>query len=135
MSTNAFANARELKDIANLLESIQRIADRVSTRNLSVSMGTVAIYNSEGTVVGYAEQESGIYAFKTVSEHVEQREDDPMLETGTGTISVVTPEMMGKHDTIEERDIPADEPVMAQTVPMAEAREMRSSNGNHVAHI
>jgi hypothetical protein len=136
MSTNAFANARELKDIAALLESIQRIADRVSTRNLSVTMGSIAIYNSEGVVVGYAEQESGVYAFKTVSEHIEQREDDPVLETATGTLSIVTPDMMGQHDTIESKDLPADEPVaMEQTVPMSEAREMRASNGSHAAHV
>lgn len=135
MSTNAFANVRELKDIANLLESIQRIADRVSTRNLSVSMGSIAIYNTEGTIVGYAEQEGGIYAFKTVSEHIEQRDDDPILDTATGSISVITPEMLGQHDSIESKDLPTDEPVMAQTVPMDQAREMRSGNGSHAAHV
>lgn len=134
MSTTAFANVRELKDIANLLESIQRIADRVSTRNLSVSMGSIAIYNTEGVIVGYAEQEGGIYAFKTVSEHIEQRDDDPILDTATGAISIIAAEM-GGHDRIEERELPSEEPVMAHTVPMDEAREMRSGNGSHAAHV
>jgi hypothetical protein len=107
MSTHAYANARELKDIATLLDSIQRIADRASTKTLIVSMGSIAIYNQAGEIVGFAEEENGLYAFRTVSEHVEQKDDDPILDTSAMAIIE-----RDSHESIESREMAADAAAM-----------------------
>lgn len=90
MSTNSFAGARELKDIAVMLETIQKMAERLATRNLRVGIGTIGLYNLEdGKLIGYAEPEESVYTFKTVSEHVQQRDDDPNMTLDTSSIPVI----------------------------------------------
>lgn len=128
-ANTASANPRELKDIATLLESIQKMADRVGTKSLSVKMGTIALYNDDmSAIVGYLEQDNGAYAFKTVSEHVEQREDDPVLEMPQTS---AIPMLSASHDAIESTPRDLSQEGMEQTMPMSEVDKERA--GLHAA--
>lgn len=107
------ANPRELRDIAVLMESMQKTTDRLRKRDLSVNLGTISLFNStDGKLLGYMDPtENGEYTFTSTLDE-DGMHADPVA-TMTGAITLPTAEAMAAQDATTTEH-PTEHPAVAQ---------------------